>query len=263
MAFAPINNTTQGSQNAIAPTIDSTGADFLILGVGWYAGINTDATGFVDSYSNTALYANATKFTTGTPTSVKIIYSNAAVTVGVGHTLTWTGANTFVGGNFSAWSGANVGSGILDNESGTTVTSTNVITLPSRTPSENNCLVVTALMFEDNSSGAIVTPSGFTLLGSVAWNGGSNEGFAMAYQIQTTATAVAPQWNTTNSPAAMAASMAIFKGPGGGGGATGQPTMRRWGGVPGVGSGSLKGNFGGGAWGRTRDGLIVPRRLAA
>lgn len=50
---------------------------------------------------------------------------------------------------------------------------------------------------------------------------------------------------------------------GGGGGGTGQPTMRRWGGVPHVGGQGIGSKGKGRMWGRTSDGVIVPRRLAA
>lgn len=43
----------------------------------------------------------------------------------------------------------------------------------------------------------------------------------------------------------------------------GQPTMKRWGGVPNMGTQKLPGGTRGGPWGSTDDGLIVPRRLAA
>lgn len=48
----------------------------------------------------------------------------------------------------------------------------------------------------------------------------------------------------------------------GGGGPAGQPTMKRFGGTPHMGVGGLKGGFGGGAWGRTKDHVIIPRWLA-
>lgn len=47
---------------------------------------------------------------------------------------------------------------------------------------------------------------------------------------------------------------------GGGGGATGQPTMTRWGGVPHVGGRSALGRRGG-AWGRRESGVWVPNHL--
>lgn len=54
--------------------------------------------------------------------------------------------------------------------------------------------------------------------------------------------------------------ISFFAAPGG---ASGQPTFRRSGGVPLMGTGGLKGNGGGGAWGRSRsERIIVPRWLA-
>jgi hypothetical protein len=47
-----------------------------------------------------------------------------------------------------------------------------------------------------------------------------------------------------------------------GGAPAGQPITKRSGGVPHMGTGGLKGGFGGGAWGRTRDHVYMPRWLA-
>jgi hypothetical protein len=58
--------------------------------------------------------------------------------------------------------------------------------------------------------------------------------------------------------AAVIASIAPSAAP-----AAGQPTMRRWGGVPAMGGTNIGNKGTGRMWGRTRSGIIVPRRLAA
>lgn len=45
------------------------------------------------------------------------------------------------------------------------------------------------------------------------------------------------------------------------GGATGQPTTKRFGGVPHMGTQKFRGGHRGGPWGRTRDGLYIPQHL--
>jgi hypothetical protein len=55
-------------------------------------------------------------------------------------------------------------------------------------------------------------------LDTLAWNGAANEGISIAYLLQDSAAAVTPTWNVTNSSPGLAAAIAVFKGPGGGGG---------------------------------------------
>ncbi len=83
--------------------------------------------------------------------------------------------------------------------------------------------------------------------------------FADEYAIVTASTAA----TASCSSGAWGIVASAYKG--GGGGATGQPTMRRWGGLSGVvgGKGIGQSSGGGKAWGRTRDGIYVPRLFAA
>ncbi len=215
---SPSHATGSGQNGSGGMNIVSTGCNFIVGGLGWYAGVTTDPSGAsVDNLGNSL--TSATKRTTATPTSVRIFYStSASLTVSATHSWSVTGSSLFVAGNFSCWSGVNAGASVLDQETGTTATSASSIILPTLTPSEDNCLIVTMLMFEDNSAGAVSINGSFIPLDTVAFNGSANEGYAMAYLIQTTAQAVSPTWNVTTSTANLAAAMAIFKGPGGGGG---------------------------------------------
>src|SRR4029079_15460520 len=94
-------------------------------------------------------------------------------------------------------------------------------------------------------------------------DGAHAEGALMAWKAQTSAAAINPtfSWTTSIGYAVMIAS---FKAAA----TAGQPTTRRWGGVPfmggqGVAGKGWGGSGGGRMWGRTRTGLIVPNRLAA
>jgi hypothetical protein len=221
MAIALVGtHNVNGGKDSCGVTIDATGANFLLVCYGWYAGVTTDPTGFSDFQGNP--YTGGTKRTTATPTSVRIAWSDTTTpTVTASQQITVVGTDTYLGVGYSAWSGVNAGPTVLDGENGKTAASTNVITLDSLTPSEDNCLVVTALMFENNSAGAVsIVTGGWTVLDTLAYNGARNEGLSIGYQIQTTAAAAAPQWNVTNSTN-LAAALAIFKGPGGGGGGAG------------------------------------------
>lgn len=57
--------------------------------------------------------------------------------------------------------------------------------------------------------------------------------------------------------------VAVLEPAGGGGGGDNQPIVRRFGGVPNIGGQHLSNRGMGRMWGRSREGLIVPRRLAA
>jgi hypothetical protein len=214
---APVSDSTAFGVNSTGSiTINSTGANFLTAGAGWYSGITADVV-FNDLNGNS--YNAGTQYTTGTPTKAQMAYStSASPTVGSGHALTIDGLTTFVGGGFASWSGINAGGSVLSGQNGTTAAGTSTITTPSITCSENNCLYLTSLMFEDNSSGTVSINGGFTILRTVPWDSSTNEGFSWAYLVQGTAAAVSPQWNVTNSSGGLATSIMAFKGPGGGGG---------------------------------------------
>lgn len=109
------------------------------------------------------------------------------------------------------------------------------------------------------------TANGWTIDGSFStileagYLGGTAMGAAASWK--EVSGAVNPTWTASASESAIAGIAAAFTGVGGG--AAGQPTMRRWGGVPHMGTGGLKGGSGGGPWGRSRtDRVIVPRWLA-
>lgn len=98
----------------------------------------------------------------------------------------------------------------------------------SVTPSEANCVVVTAIggyfQFFDGA-GASTVDSPFTRDGTSAVAGASGVNFSseMAYDIQTTATARNPTWTGT-SMADTPAVIAVFKSSGGGGAVVIPPT---------------------------------------
>jgi hypothetical protein len=67
----------------------------------------------------------------------------------------------------------------------------------SLTPSENNCIVLALLAgFPENGSHSI--NGGYTIAADVPGAGGVNYGAALAYLIQTTATATDPTWTDTS-----------------------------------------------------------------
>jgi len=134
-----------------------------------------------------------------------------------------SGANTFGGLQVQAWSGS--AASPFDQESGTTSGGVSTLQPGSLTPSEDNCLVITGMAHEANTSGATSINGGFTISDGTGYQGGVHEGGSMAYLVQTSAAAANPTWNITNATAAIGAAMAVFKAASGGGGGSVVPMI--------------------------------------
>jgi hypothetical protein len=77
-------------------------------------------------------------------------------------------------------------------------------------PTEDNALMVAALVHENNSGGAVTIDLGFTAA-LTPWNTPTgSEGGGLAYLIESTATARNPEWDLTNN-AECAAAIAWYK----------------------------------------------------
>ncbi len=198
MAYAIVASVkaTPGENGGATAGIDTTGADFLVM--------------VVSIFNQTALLANIsdskgndweelTNYHAGL-CDVRIFYV-INPTVGSGHTFTFTQSGTFPFIAAAAFSGANT-STPFDQETGAAGG-----TPGSITPSEDNELLITT---EGDLTG--LTPSvdgGFTLAEVQAFGSGVNVGGALAYLIQTTATAANPTW--TAGGGSTVSAMACFK----------------------------------------------------
>lgn len=200
----------------VTPSVDSTGANLIVIGDGWYHGISADPDLVFDTIggNNYASYTALTKRSVGN-ISVRLWYSLPTV-VGAGHFATVSGTDIYQGTSFSTWSGASVSP--FDVENGATGSSIASLATGSVSPSEDNCLIVSMVAHEDGSG--ISIDSGFTLIDTIAYSSGANEGTSLAYLIQTTASSVNPTWSWSSGPTYAATAIAVFKGPGGGGGGT-------------------------------------------
>lgn len=208
-----IANTGAGSAagNTITTSaIDTTGANLLVLSV---SDSNSVAIGTVsDSKGNTwtprTAYSGATART-------KLFYV-ASPTVGSGHTFTYTVTGSFPTICVIAFAGAHATP--YDTENGFAQTSSpgGTINPGSITPSEDNCVLVSSLMALDNNAGSTID-SGFTISNTVNFAGGAHYEGAMAYIIQTTATAKNPTWSGIETGALAAATVASFKAAAAGG----------------------------------------------
>lgn len=208
MAFSLIANTV-GAQggSSTTPAINTTGANLIVIAVSMFGTPSTS--GLSDSKTNTW-----TQLTThsGTTASVRLFYCLAPI-VGSGHTFTYNvGFPTIC---VQAWSGAAAAS-VFDVENGASGSGVTSIATGSITPGANNELVVTGISLADNTTGPALINGGFTISDQSLGRSGLTESGAMAYLIQTTATAANPTWSgfTTDGPGAAIAS---FKAAAGGG----------------------------------------------
>lgn len=209
MAYSLVNHVEAalGVNGGTTGAIDTTGASFLVLAVGWYVG--GTAPSVSDSKSNT--WVPLTQQSFGGVSSSRLYYS-IAPTVGSGHTFTASGSSSYSSICVLAFSGSHASP--YDQENGSGATSS-TIQAGSLTPSEDNCLVVAGVCPSDGS-GNISINGGFTEY-DIIWVIGNNEGCGIGYLIQTTAAAANPTW-TMDASSAVTATIATFKAAAGGGG---------------------------------------------
>lgn len=209
MAFAIVAHTVAGSPNGANVTtsaINTTGADLIVIAVATFGGLIDPS----DNKSNT--YTALTGQGGGGGYGVQLFYLHAP-TVGSGHTFS-VSASSFQAICVIALSGS--AASPFDQESG----SAGSVQPGSITPAEDNEILITCLTTSD--AGAQTIDGGFTTDGTYqAGSTGNNVGLAVAYLIQTTATAKNPSWDPANGPRV---AMATFKaGAGGGGGGSSAP----------------------------------------
>lgn len=193
-----------GITSVTAP-INTTGATLLVAMTAYYVpgGVAT----LTDSKSNTwtalTLYAGANG-------AGRMYYCKNPV-VGTGHTFTLTddgGGADYNAVAVAAFSGTNTAEN-ADGDNGATNASTATLQPGSITPSLDNSVVVTGLMFNDNPpSGNATINGGFT----VAQSKSSAVGYsvAIAYLVQATAAAANPTWTGPRTDI-MTAAISSFK----------------------------------------------------
>lgn len=215
MSFStPIFHTAAGGTSAGATTgaQNSTGSDGIRLLVNHFTG-GTYPT-ISDTKGNTYTKVVDQLGGTGNVYNTAWWYCDAPV-VGTGHTFSALGTGSFATIAAIGFSGG-ASSSSLDQHSGAgTGTNGNVVTPGSVTPGQDNELILTGVLF-NQSSQTVGVDSGFTLTDQGAPTSGFNFGIAIAYKIQTTATAVNPTWTATSATDGMAAVTATFKAAGSG-----------------------------------------------
>lgn len=198
--FNLIANTASSSAGAITTnSIDTTGADLIVIGLAADDGYNTTPT---DSKSNT--WTQATSYTQGN-VRVRLWYTTPS-SVGSGHTFSFSGSplgTMFV----AAFSGANQSSP-YDQQNGANAFATSLAT-GSITPTEDNELIIG--LYGINSTGVPMSvDNGLIEINEVDFVSSNYYGGMMAYKVQTTAAAINPTFTRTNSNG-QAATVVSFK----------------------------------------------------
>lgn len=187
-----------GATFTTSPSIDTRGANLIVVGVSQYQGAGALAAPS-DSVGNT--YTPLSIYTAASNTWVRLYYTQGASVSSATHTWTLTGT-TFFGALYAM---AFSGSAASPSDGDVGVVPGGAVLTSEQTgalvPSQNNELIVT--MLSGSASSAYAVDSGFTQPdASTPFTASTCEGAAMAYLIQTTAGSVNPTWSWTGSASA-------------------------------------------------------------
>jgi hypothetical protein len=222
--FAKVAEGVAGSSNSgvsVSITLNTTGATAILIAVSNYLpntafNVLSDAVGACSSPCNTWTQIGTQNGGSGSITTVTYYGCLSGCTVGSGHTFTYT---TTSGSSYPTIGVLAVSGGAATkdqtNSAGTAGTLTSIQT-GSVTPSVNNELLFTAFSVDQFFGGTPSIDSSFTFTGTsgidyIEQTGGQCFPLAIAYQIQTTATARNPTWTWTSSATGAAAIIGTFE----------------------------------------------------
>ncbi len=199
---------TGGVNGGTSGDITTTGVSLLVVGVGYYDGINELT--LDDEHDGCSFPCNTWTPLTKAGNSnrpAKIFYA-VNPSVGTGHHFRISGTTTFSSGCVLPINHAKTSSPYDAQESGA---GGNGLSLSpgALTPSENGEILITVLGTDEGTTSSITIDSGFTKACTIGQVGGGALGSSLAYIIQTTATSKNPSWLTTQT--AYGAVMAPFK----------------------------------------------------
>lgn len=190
MAFTKIASLIQSTPNGITFTtngINTSGANLITVLVSHLSGVSSTLS---DNHGNT--YTGLTAQDQGLITRLYYVYNP---TTSASHTFTVSALGSFYPTvAVIAWSGA--AATPFDQQNGATDVSNPSPASGSITPSENDELIVTGA--GDSGSGYSAVSSPFSIEASVN-PGGNNYALAIAYEIQTAATARNATWTNASS----------------------------------------------------------------
>jgi hypothetical protein len=201
---------TGGTANTVTSgSINTTGANLLIVSVSWYPAGGADVTTveLSDSKGNTWTQLNLAGTIGVTFTANRLFYCYSG-TVGTGHTFTVTETGSYPAIAVMAFS--NAASSPLDQQSQAETPLVTTVQPGSITATQADAILVTSCAWDVDTTTASVNLS-FTGTVSVAATSGNHVGGGLAYRIDTSATATNPTWTKTGGISSMSASVASFK----------------------------------------------------
>jgi len=203
MAIALVSSTIgqTGPNSATTTAINTTSANLIVVFISSYAGGATVDGVLSDSKGNT--WIGLAGYSAPTFPIRSRLYYCLNPSVGTGHTFTITGNDTYASIGANAYSGV----GGLESESGNSANPATTLQTGNLNPLFNNSLLITGLSFGAASTASI--DSSFIISNQANWNSGVSEGGAVAYKIQTSASAENPTW-TIGSSTQMSTVMAVF-----------------------------------------------------
>lgn len=205
--YALVTSSTQaGNFFDVNVTINSTGADLIMVCVNDYSG-NTETT--VSENKSNTLHA-LTTYTESSEIRHRSFYMTAG-TVGSSHTFSAISTGSFSAVSMSVLAFSGSAASPLDQQNGDKGTSVATVTTGSITPTEDNELIVSCLGIGDTGSLTPTVNSSMTSQGHVSFVGSNNYGSDAAYKIQTSAAAINPTWDSTSTGQLMVANVVSFK----------------------------------------------------
>ena len=221
MAYTLIaHGNVAGANSGTTSALDTTGADFLVIHL-QQSKTASEAT-ISDSKGNT--WNQLTLQSCASGDVMSRLYYAKNVTVGSGHTFSFSGTSVFGSIEVQAWSGSHL-TAPFDVENGAVDGSPASRSTGSVTPSQDNSLLVAGLASGGGDNSGTTIDLGFTVSDVSVYSAGVNFGGAIAYLVETISAAKNPTW-TFNFDFG-AANIAVFKPAGGAVVATG-PAPLGW-----------------------------------
>ena len=206
LLVSTITRDPAGPLSAITAPIDTTGADLLVVAVSSYTAQAAPTTS--DSQTNTwqALTAYDNTASSGI-VRVQFFY-DATPSTSTSHTFSATHANNAYP-TIAVMAFSNTGATPFDTESGAGNNGPLTIQPGSVTPAAGNSVLLSAISNNGNG-GTFSISGGLAELHDLGAVSGQGVALAVAYEIQTTATARNPTWTASHNTGGLVANIAVF-----------------------------------------------------
>jgi len=186
-----------GNSGGTSSAIDTTGANLLVVSVGWFGTVTVS-----DSKSNT--WIGLTTRNVGTEKG-RLFYCLGG-TVGSGHTFTISGSGIYAAATVHAFSGV---AGYQIESGAPSTGATQPVASGSVTPLTNGALVVTTMTAGATPATDAISPGGFTQITAPGVTGTTLQ-VSTGYYIQPTAAAINPTWSWTGTHSDVVVGTAVF-----------------------------------------------------